>query len=82
LAFRACGDRETQPALRSLWGLKSDAVSSQLVRSPRVGAGEPKLIDHETATAVHHEIGHPLAGWFQLQAMHAEILAEQPDLLD
>lgn len=47
-----------------------------------MAAGEPKLIDHETATAVHHQTGHPLAGWFQLQPMHAEILAEQPDLLD
>jgi ribulose-5-phosphate 4-epimerase/fuculose-1-phosphate aldolase len=47
-----------------------------------MAAGEPKLIDHETATAVHHQTGYPLAGWFQLQPMHAEILAEQPDLLD
>jgi hypothetical protein len=31
---------------------------------------------------VHHQTGHPLAGWFQLRPMHAEILAEQPDLLD
>ena len=47
-----------------------------------MAAGEPKLIDHETATAVHHQTGHQLAGWFQLRPMHAEILAEQPDLLD
>ena len=47
-----------------------------------MAAGEPKRIDHETATAVRHQTGHPLAGWFQLRPMHAEILAQQPDLVD
>jgi hypothetical protein len=45
-------------------------------------AGEPQLIDHETATAVRRQTGFPLAGWFHLRPMQAEILAEQPDLLD
>jgi ribulose-5-phosphate 4-epimerase/fuculose-1-phosphate aldolase len=47
-----------------------------------LAAGEPQKIDHETATTVRRQTGFPLAGWFQLRPMQAEILAEQPDLLD
>lgn len=47
-----------------------------------MSAGTPHPIDHDTATQVRGQIGHALAGWFQLRPLHDEILAEQPDLLD
>jgi ribulose-5-phosphate 4-epimerase/fuculose-1-phosphate aldolase len=47
-----------------------------------MAAGEPKSIDHETATEVHRQTGTHEFGWFSLRPLHEEILAEQPDLLD
>lgn len=47
-----------------------------------MAAGEPKLIDHQTATEVHRQTGTHQFGWFSLRPLHEEILTEQPDLLD
>ncbi|ALG86801.1 class II aldolase/adducin family protein [Gordonia phthalatica] len=47
-----------------------------------MAAGTPKHIDHDTATLVRSQIGHPFAGWFQLRPLWNEIIRSQPDLFD
>jgi ribulose-5-phosphate 4-epimerase/fuculose-1-phosphate aldolase len=47
-----------------------------------MAAGEPKLIDPETARMVRAQISGPLAGWFQFRPLWDQITAEQPDLFD
>ena len=45
-------------------------------------AGEPIKIEHEHALATRAQIGNPKAGWFQFQPLYAQIVREQPDLLE
>jgi ribulose-5-phosphate 4-epimerase/fuculose-1-phosphate aldolase len=45
-------------------------------------AGEPIKIAHDHALATRAQIGNPMAGWFQFQPLFAQIVREQPDLLD
>jgi len=45
-------------------------------------AGEPIKIEHEHALATRAQIGNPMAGWFQFQPLFAQIVREQPDLLE
>ncbi|MFI0545243.1 class II aldolase/adducin family protein [Streptomyces sp. WSLK1-3] len=47
-----------------------------------MAAGEPKLIDPETARMVRNQISGPLPGWFQFRPLWDQITAEQPDLFD
>lgn len=47
-----------------------------------MAAGEPKLIDAETARMVRDQISGPLPGWFQFRPLWDQITAEQPDLFD
>ncbi|GHB58002.1 hypothetical protein GCM10010377_56160 [Streptomyces viridiviolaceus] len=47
-----------------------------------MAAGEPRSIDHATATDVHRQTGNHLFGWLSLRPLHEEIIAEQPDLFD
>jgi ribulose-5-phosphate 4-epimerase/fuculose-1-phosphate aldolase len=44
-----------------------------------MAAGEPRLIDDETARHTHGQVGSALAGWFSAQPLFDWILAEQPD---
>jgi hypothetical protein len=45
-------------------------------------AGEPIKIEHAHALATRAQIGNPMAGWFQFQPLFAQIVREQPDLLE
>jgi ribulose-5-phosphate 4-epimerase/fuculose-1-phosphate aldolase len=45
-------------------------------------AGEPIKIEHDHALATRAQIGNPMAGWFQFQPLFAQIVREQPDLLE
>src|SRR5580693_5566484 len=45
-------------------------------------AGEPVKIEHAHALATRAQIGNPMAGWFQFQPLFAQIVREQPDLLE
>jgi hypothetical protein len=45
-------------------------------------AGEPIKIEHEQALATRGQVGNSMAGWFQFQPLFAQIVREQPDLLD
>jgi ribulose-5-phosphate 4-epimerase/fuculose-1-phosphate aldolase len=45
-------------------------------------AGQPLLIDHETAVHTREQVGSALAGWFSAQPLFDAILKEQPDCLD
>jgi hypothetical protein len=45
-------------------------------------AGEPIKIDHDNAIGTRAQVGNPMAGWFQFQPLYAQIVREQPDLLD
>ncbi|MFI6933805.1 class II aldolase/adducin family protein [Streptomyces sp. NPDC050287] len=47
-----------------------------------MAAGEPKLIDAETARMVRDQISGPLPGWFQFRPLWDQITAEQPGLFD
>ncbi|WP_245883598.1 class II aldolase/adducin family protein [Streptomyces hyaluromycini] len=47
-----------------------------------MAAGEPALIDPETARTVRDQISGPLAGWFQFRPLWDQVTAEQPDLFD
>jgi ribulose-5-phosphate 4-epimerase/fuculose-1-phosphate aldolase len=47
-----------------------------------MAAGEPKLIDPETARMVRDQISGPLPGWFQFRPLWDQITADQPDLFD
>ncbi|MFI9507888.1 class II aldolase/adducin family protein [Nocardia sp. NPDC052566] len=45
-------------------------------------AGEPVLIDPDSAALTHQQVGGSLAGWIQFQPLYEQITREQPDLLD
>ena len=45
-------------------------------------AGTPVVMDDETASATHRQIGGEFASWFTGQPLFAQVLCEQPDLLD
>jgi ribulose-5-phosphate 4-epimerase/fuculose-1-phosphate aldolase len=45
-------------------------------------AGQPVKIDAANAAETRHQIGTPMAGWFQFQPLWARIIREQPDLLE
>jgi len=45
-------------------------------------AGTPIIIDDETAEITHRQIAGDFASWFSGQPLFAQILREQPDLLD
>jgi hypothetical protein len=45
-------------------------------------AGTPVVIDDETAVLTHRQIAGDFASWFSGQPLFAQILREQPDLLD
>ncbi|MET7481228.1 hypothetical protein ABZT17_43910 [Streptomyces sp. NPDC005648] len=47
-----------------------------------MAAGEPRLIDPETARMVRGQITGALPGWFQFRPLWDQITAEQPDLFD
>jgi ribulose-5-phosphate 4-epimerase/fuculose-1-phosphate aldolase len=47
-----------------------------------MAAGEPKLIDSETARMVRAQISGALPGWFQFRPLWDQITKEQPDLFD
>ncbi|WP_340379831.1 class II aldolase/adducin family protein [Streptomyces sp. SS7] len=47
-----------------------------------MAAGEPKLIDPETARMVRDQISGPLPGWFQFRPLWDQITEEQPGLFD
>jgi ribulose-5-phosphate 4-epimerase/fuculose-1-phosphate aldolase len=55
------------------------SCQAQLLAS---AAGTPVLIDPESATLTHSQVGSHLAGWFSFQPLFDRILREQPDLLD
>ncbi len=45
-------------------------------------AGSPVLIDDETATRTHSQVGPARSGWFSFQPLYQRIVREQPDLLE
>jgi len=45
-------------------------------------AGEPVLMDDETAAMTHRQIAGDFASWFSAQPMFDQVLRDQPDLLD
>ena len=45
-------------------------------------AGQPVLIDDETAAMTHRQVAGDFASWFSAQPMFEQILRDQPDLLD
>ena len=47
-----------------------------------MAAGEPKLIDSETARMVRAQISGALPGWFQFRPLWDQVTKEQPDLFD
>ncbi|WP_405015938.1 class II aldolase/adducin family protein [Kitasatospora sp. NBC_00070] len=47
-----------------------------------MAAGEPRLIDQETALTTRGQIGSHLAGWFQARPLWDQIVASDPDLFD
>jgi ribulose-5-phosphate 4-epimerase/fuculose-1-phosphate aldolase len=52
------------------------------VQLAAMAAGEPVLIDDETARLTHSQVGSETSGWFQFQPLHDWIVAAQPDLLE
>nr|WP_109549549.1 class II aldolase/adducin family protein [Mycobacteroides chelonae] len=47
-----------------------------------VAAGQPRLIDHDTALAVYQQTGTPLAGWFQFRPLWDEVVANSPEAFE
>jgi ribulose-5-phosphate 4-epimerase/fuculose-1-phosphate aldolase len=47
-----------------------------------MAAGEPRLIDDESARLVRDQISGPLAGWFQFRPLWDVVTAQEPDLFD
>ena len=47
-----------------------------------MAAGTPTLIDHDTATLTHSQIGSDLVAWFQFRPLWEQIVATQPDVFD
>ena len=45
-------------------------------------AGMPVKIDHAAAVATGEQVGSPMAGWFQFQPMLAQIIRNEPDLVE
>lgn len=45
-------------------------------------AGQPVLIDPETASLTYSQIGDHYAGWFSFQSLYDKIVRQEPDLLD
>jgi ribulose-5-phosphate 4-epimerase/fuculose-1-phosphate aldolase len=45
-------------------------------------AGDPVLIDPESAALTASQVGMSLAGWISFQPLYDKIVADQPDLLD
>jgi len=45
-------------------------------------AGTPVVLDEETASSTHRQVAGEFASWFSGQPLFAQILREQPDLLD
>jgi ribulose-5-phosphate 4-epimerase/fuculose-1-phosphate aldolase len=45
-------------------------------------AGEPVLIDHESAVVTREQLGNDLVAWINYQPMHDQILRECPDMFD
>jgi len=45
-------------------------------------AGTPVIMDDETAAMTHRQVAGNFASWFSAQPLFAQILREQPDLLD
>jgi ribulose-5-phosphate 4-epimerase/fuculose-1-phosphate aldolase len=45
-------------------------------------AGMPVKIDHAAAVATREQVGSPMAGWFQFQPMLAQIIRNEPDLVE
>jgi hypothetical protein len=45
-------------------------------------AGDPIVIDDETAALTASQVGSDLAGWLSFQPLYEKIVADQPDLLD
>jgi len=47
-----------------------------------MAAGEPHMIDQDTARMVREQISGPLAGWFQFRPLWDVVTAQEPDLFD
>ncbi len=45
-------------------------------------AGKPALIDSQTASLTHSQIGSHQIGWFSFQSLYEMIVRQEPDLLD
>ncbi len=45
-------------------------------------AGTPVIMDDETAAVTHRQVSGNFASWFSAQPLFAQVLREQPDLLD
>jgi ribulose-5-phosphate 4-epimerase/fuculose-1-phosphate aldolase len=43
--------------------------------------GQPRRIDHETASKMASELGSPTIGWLNFQPLYDQIVRQQPDLL-
>jgi ribulose-5-phosphate 4-epimerase/fuculose-1-phosphate aldolase len=47
-----------------------------------MAAGQPRLIEEETARTTASQVGSHLAGWYSFQPLYDWIVAAQPDLLE
>lgn len=47
-----------------------------------MAAGEPRLIDDESAAQTHGQVGSEMAGWVMAYPLMQRIMKEEPDLLD
>ena len=47
-----------------------------------MAAGQPRLIDRDTALLVRGQIGYPLAGQFRFKPLWDHVITTHPDLFD
>jgi hypothetical protein len=47
-----------------------------------MAAGQPALIDPDTARSVRDTIAGPLPGWFQFRPLWDQIIRQEPDLFE